>query len=812
MADVGCKLCAADTPAEWVLTYQDGDPGEERARETMLTVGNGYLATRGAAPEAVADAHHYPGTYVAGIYNRLTSVVDGQTREDESIVNLPNWLPVTFRPVRGRWFAPGVWERAHEHTALELRRGVMHREIVVIDDKGRRSRIRQSRLVSMAAPHVAALETRIIPENWSGRIELRFGLDGRVANTNVPTFAGLANQHLNVTETGCDGEHLMWLVAETVNSKLRVAEVARTMIYQGGLEQRADRRTLSEPGFIGQALEVDIGQGEEVVIDKCVAIYTSRDRAIAEPLVAAREEIAYASSFEDLLHAHAAAWNRLWQRFRVELEDRDDMRLPVNVHIFHLLQTLSPHTADLDAGVPAAGLHGESYRGHIFWDELFVLPFLNFRLPELTRALLRYRHRRLPQARRRAAALGMKGALFPWESGSDGREETPRASWNPHAGRWRQDFSSRQYHVNCAIAYNVWQYWQVTGDFGFLASYGAELLFEVARFAASIATYSPADDRYDIRGVMGPDEFHDGYPEQPGWGIDNSAYVNIMTAWTLARALDAHELLGAHRSDQLWQGLQLSESELEKWDHISRRLRLHFFPNGILEQFEGYHELAELDWDDFARRHGDLKKLGMILEAEGDTPNRYQACKQADVLMLLYLFSAEELTELIHRLGYPFDPAIIPEMIDFYMRRTSHGSSLSRIAHSWVLSRTDRSRSWRMLCEALENDIANKQSGSTSEGIHLGAMAGTLDILQRGYTGLDTRHDMLWLNPMVPEELRSLNIDVRYRGQWINLRVNESEVTVRALPGGGHTTSKVVIRDKVYELQPGGTITVPRDE
>ena len=119
MADVGCELCAADTPAEWVLTYQDGDPGEERARETMLTVGNGYLATRGAAPEAVADAHHYPGTYVAGIYNRLTSVVDGQTREDESIVNLPNWLPVTFRPVRGRWFAPGVWERAHEHTALE---------------------------------------------------------------------------------------------------------------------------------------------------------------------------------------------------------------------------------------------------------------------------------------------------------------------------------------------------------------------------------------------------------------------------------------------------------------------------------------------------------------------------------------------------------------------------------------------------------------------------------------------------------------------------------------------------------------------
>ncbi|PZM97265.1 MAG: family 65 glycosyl hydrolase, partial [Actinobacteria bacterium] len=413
MADAGCGLCAAELPAEWVLSYQDGDPSGERARETMLTVGNGYLATRGAAPEAVADAHHYPGTYVAGVYNRLTSTIDGQSREDESIVNLPNWLPVTFRPVRGEWFAPGVWDRVHEHTALDLRHGVMSREIVVVDDQGRRTRIRQRRLASMAAPHIAALETRIIPENWSGRVELRIALDGRVENTNVPTFAGLASQHLNVIETGCDGANLMWLVAETVNSKLRIAEVARTLIYQGGLEQRADRRTLSEPGFIGQGLEVDIGEGEEVVIDKCVAIFTSRDRAIAEPLVAAREEIAHSASFDDLLHAHAAAWHRLWQRFRVGLDDRDDMRLPVNVHIFHLLQTLSPHTADLDAGVPAAGLHGESYRGHIFWDELFVFPFLNFRLPELTRALLRYRHRRLPQARRRAAARGGGGRPAP---------------------------------------------------------------------------------------------------------------------------------------------------------------------------------------------------------------------------------------------------------------------------------------------------------------------------------------------------------------------------------------------------------------
>lgn len=809
--DPGCQLCTVTLPDEWVLTYQDANPATERTRETLLTLGNGYLATRGAAPEASADETHYPGTYVAGFYNRLVSNVDGQTREDESIVNLPNWLPLTFRPVGGDWFAPGAVEPLHQHLALDLRHGVLTRELVMVDHHGRRTRLRQRRLVSMAEPHLAALESRIILENWSGRLEIRSALDGRVTNGNVKVFTTLANRHLVTTETGSNGQDTVWLVAETTGSRLRVAQVAQTRIRQGGHHVRADRRKVAEPGLIGQALEIDVGQGEEIAVEKTVAIFTSRDRAIAEPLTAAQEEITDGHTFDDLLSAHSAAWEHLWQRFHVGLGEEGDGRLAVNAHVFHLLQTLSPHTADLDVGVPAPGLHGEAYHGHSFWDELFVFPFLNFRLPELTRALLQYRHRRLPQARRRAATLGMKGALFPWESGSDGREETPLASFNPHSGTWRQDYSSRQYHINLAVAYNVWHYWQTTGDFGFLAAYGAELLIETARFGASLATYDPADDRYDIRGVMGPDEFHDGYPERPGQGIDNSAYVNIMTAWTLARARHAHELLGQHRGEELWQGLHPTDEELNLWDHISRRLRVRFLPNGIIEQFEGYGGLAELNWDDHLARHGDLKRLGLILESEGDTTNRYQAAKQADVLMLLYLFSAEELTALLQRLGYDFDPATLPATIEHYMLRTAHGSSLSRVAHAWVLSRTDRSRSWQLLREALDSDLADSQGGTTSEGIHLGAMAGTLDILQRGYTGLDTREDMLWLNPMLPDELRSLNLDIRYRGQWINLRVDPTQVTLQALSGGKAATPiTITIRDTVYELAPGATIAVPR--
>lgn len=809
MTDPGCLLCTSPPSADWVLSYRGSDPAVEGTRETLLTLGNGYVATRGASPEVAADETHYPGTYAAGFYNRLTSVVNGNPREDESMVNLPNWLPLTFRPAGGAWFAPGATSIAHEHRALDLRRGLLTREVVVVDGQQRRTRLRQRRLVSMAAQHLAALETTVIPENWSGRIEIRSALDGRVRNTNVHTYAGLAADHLTDTVTGTDQHETVWLVAETTTSRLRVAQAARTRLRRGGdRDLRADRRLVAEDGLIGQDLAFDIDQGEEITVEKVVAIFTSRDRAIAEPLYAARQELSDAGTFDELLTDHVGAWDQLWQRFHIGLVGRDNASFAVNAHVFHVLQTLSPHTADLDAGVPARGLHGEAYRGHVFWDELFVFPFLNFRLPELTRALLRYRHRRLPQARRRAAALGTRGAVFPWQSGSDGREETPATLFNPRSGRWIPDYSCRQYHVNLAVAYNVWHYWQTTADFGFLAAYGAELLIETARFGASLATYDPAADRYDIRGVMGPDEFHDGYPDRPGQGIDNSAYVNIMTAWTLARARDAHRVLGQFHGAELWQGLQLTEAELDLWEHIGRRLRVPFLPGGIIEQFEGYGRLAELDWDAYRARYGDIKLLGLILEAENDSTNRYQASKQADVLMLLYLFSAEELTALVRHLGYDFDPAVIPATVDYYLARTPHGSSLSRVAHAWVLARSDRRGSWRMLREALDHDLADAHAGTTREGIHLGAMAGTLDILQRCYTGLDTREDMLWLNPLLPDELDALEFDIRYRDQWIKLHLDHRELRLETLPGAAGTIT-VAVREVVYQLAPGTTTTVP---
>lgn len=469
-----------------------------------------------------------------------------------------------------------------------------------------------------------------------------------------------------------------------------------------------------------------------------------------------------------------------------------------------MLQTLSPHTADLDAGVPARGLHGEAYRGHVFWDELFVLPYLDLHFPEVSRALLRYRHRRLDRACAAARAIGRRGALYPWQSGSDGREETQQLHLNPRSGRWLPDHSRLQRHVGSAVAYNVWRYCEASGDAEFLHTKGAEMLLEIARFWADSATWDEQLGRHRIRGVMGPDEYHDAYPDARQPGLDDNAYTNVTAAWVLARALEVLRILPEPRRRELAERTGLDDGELEQWEDVSRTLHVPFH-DGVVSQFEGYGDLAELDWENYRRRYGDIRRLDRILEAEGDTVNRYKASKQADVLMLGFLFSPAELRGLFERLGHRLEDDTWQRTVDHYLLRTSHGSTLSGLVHGWVLARARRAEAWAYCQEALRGDIADLQGGTTGEGVHLGAMAGTLDLVQRGLTGLETREGALRLDPVPLPELSSYGFSLRYQGHWgVRLRLERGGLEV-AVPPSDRSPIDIRLPDRSVSVQPGET-------
>ncbi|MBN2028226.1 MAG: trehalose-phosphatase [Actinobacteria bacterium] len=796
----------------WWLVHDGYNPEEEGLREALCTLGNGYFATRGATSESRADGVHYPGTYLAGGYNRLQTEIAGRVIENEDLVNIPNWLCLELRVPGEEWFDPAGVEILSYTQELHIKTGVLHRRVQWRDAAGRETRLHSRRMVSMADMHMASMEVVIVPLNWSGKLEIRSSLDGRVTNSGVERYQSLNNNHLEPVETRCINADTILLKVCTSQSRICIAEVARTEVFGGDEPLAAERSTVEDQGYISQHLLLDVSQGSRVVIEKTVALYTSRDNAISECSLEAQKAVAEADRFRGLFEQHALAWSHLWRRFEVALrmyrkQEQHYVQRILRLYRFHLLQTACMHSMDIDVGMPSRGWHGEAYRGHIFWDELIIFPFLNYRTSQITRSLLMYRYRRLPEARKAARRLGYKGAMFPWQSGSDGREETQQVHLNPVSGNWLPDNSHLQRHINVAIAYNVWQYYQVTGDLEFLSWYGAEMILEITRFWASLAEYDPELDRYEIKGVMGPDEYHDAYPDAETPGLNNNSYTNIMVVYVMNRALDLFGILPQEYLRELCQKLEIEDVEIERWQEISRKMKVVFHTDGVISQFEGYEDLKEFDWDGFRRKYGNIQRLDRILEAEGDTPNRYKVSKQADVLMLFYLFSAEELGSLIAQLGYDFDPESIPRTIDYYLRRTSNGSSLSWIIHSWVATRRDRSHSWELFNVALLTDFADVQGGTTPEGIHLGAMAGCVDMVGRGYTGLEYRGDVLRFNPAFPEELDGLSMLIRYRGRWLDLDISADRFKVHALSGGAGPI-KIEVGGEVFELREGDTAEI----
>jgi beta-phosphoglucomutase family hydrolase len=803
----GWRHGGGDHSDPWLLRYDGFDPSAEGNREALCTLGNGYWATRGAVPGTRADGVHYPGTYLAGAYNRVVTELVGKRFETEHLVNAPDWAFVRVETADGRLLHPAETELLDYHQQLDLRRGVLRRVVRRRDDQGRITTVRTEQFQSMADPHLAGLRLSVEAENWRGGVRVLSAINGQVHNTNVAADAELENRHFEPPARHRPNQRTVLLEARTTQSQITVAVAACTSVTAPDAG-RVDIRIADGEDSIGQEFSLELVPGRPVVVEKVVAVATSRDRALSNPVLDAAKRIRRAGSFTTLLAEHAQRWGQLWERFGVELRAGQRPRLALNLHTFHVLQSAAFADPDRDASIPARGLHGEGYRGHIFWDELFVYPLLTLRQPALTRALLLYRHRRLGEARAAAQRAGLSGALFPWQSGSDGREETPQQLFNVRNGQWMPDNSRRQHHVGLAIAYSTWQYYQTTEDLDFLTEVGAELIIEVARLFVSSATYDAAEDRFSIAGIMGPDEYHDGYPDAPGQGIRDNAYTNVLASWTLARAADVLALLAHHDAMALCERLAVTDQEVTRWDHVSRRLRVAFHADGVISQFDGYDQLAEFPWESYRRRYGNIGRLDLILQAEGDSTNRYRLSKQADVLMLFYLFSAEELRTMFARLGYILPPEAIPRTVDFYLSRTSHGSTLSRLVHSWVLARTDRARSWSLFEQALEADLSDTQGGTTREGIHLGAMAGTADMVLRCYGGVETRDDTLRLHPLLPDKLPAAAFQLRYRGQPIDVEITHDQVRLRLHPCSVNPV-RVWVEDSQRRLQPGEEWEIP---
>ncbi|MEN8172360.1 MAG: HAD-IA family hydrolase, partial [Chloroflexota bacterium] len=608
---------------QWSISYFDYSLDSEGTRETLLSVGNGYFGTRGAQEETSAGKHNYPGTYIAGLYNRLESEIAGRIISNEDFVNCPNWLPLTFKIADEEWFNPNRAKIKQFTRRLDFRTGILHRSMVISDVEGRETRLESQRLASMDDPHIGALRYQIVPLNYDETITVRSMLDGDIVNAGVVRYQELNSRHLVPLLEESSGNQSSLLV-RTNQSNIMIAETAQLMVSVNEGEISPDFKSAHSPGKTTTTFGIDIRQGETLTVDKIVAIYTSNQEQVDDPLGATQEVFSNKRSFDLIQRTSAAAWKNIWDKVDIEIMgDRNAQKL-IRLHIYHTMLTASPHNKKFDAGLPARGLHGEAYRGHIFWDELYIQPFINLHFPETARSALMYRYNRLGEAREYAREFGCQGAMFPWQSGSSGCEETQTLHLNPLSGEWGADYSTLQRHVGLAVAYNVWQFLWITEDQDFLENFGAEIFLDICRFWASKAILNEKSGRYEITQVMGPDEFHEKYRDATEGGLKNNSYTNILVAWSFQRALNLIVMMSAASKNLLFEKIRLTDKELAHWQDIARNLTVSISNKGILEQFEGYFALDELDWAFYQQEYDNIHRMDRILKAEGKSPDDYK--------------------------------------------------------------------------------------------------------------------------------------------------------------------------------------------
>ncbi len=803
----------------WRITIEKFDLDRESLYEALFTLGNGYFGVRGAMPEYSGSKAYYPGTYIAGVYNKLETPIAGRLVVNEDFINCPNWLFLNYRLEGGRWFDLQRVKILASRRELNLRRGLMSTLLRWQDDQGRITEITSSRIVSMSDPHYGAQRYVVRPKNYSAQITFRSGIDGSVINDGVERYRQLNSKHLEPLDHGNFGQDGIFLHMQTNQSKIQITEALRTRVFQGAEEIELPRRTIIQGRErVFQEFTFRARQGEEYTIEKMVSIYTSRDQGVTDTIQAAQEALNMFERYHDLFVPHAAKWRALWKRWDIEVEGDPFIQRLLRFHIFHLLQTASSYNDDNDAGLPARGLHGEAYRGHVFWDELFVLPFYSMHAKEIGRALLMYRYRRLNPAREYARQHGYEGAMFPWQSGSSGYEETQTMHLNPLSKEWGEDYSCLQRHVSFAIAYNVLNYYRITLDEDFMDRYGLEIFLEIARFWASISHLNPRRGRFEIHGVMGPDEFHEKLPGAPKGGLPNNTYTNVMAVWVLTKALELLKAMDEEESTALRAKLNLTGDELAHWEDITRKMFVPMEPDGLLHQFEGYLDLKELDWEEYRYKYDDIHRLDRILKSEGYSPDAYQVSKQADVLMLFYLLNVGEIQRLFKKLGYEFKAEYLKRNYDYYLQRTSHGSTLSYVVQSYVAHLIGHDQeALDCFMTTLRSDVYDIQGGTTAEGIHVGAMGGSLDLFYRIFAGLEILEDRIAFDPRLPERISKVRFQILYNHRWLRVEITQKQITLlvekrRARSLKPPSVVPVMVRDQVYMLTAGKSQVVPLDQ
>lgn len=713
-------------------------PDYELKTESVFAQCNGYMGVRAAQPLSMVEEQR--GMFLSGMFHKAY--------EDE-VTELVNCPDVT-------WFALEIdGEKIYPDRAglvcYERKLDIYSGELVIryhfqLAGKGR-IEVENRRFASMDCKNlfVQTFKVQVLDGDMKD-VKIKTGINGQITNSGVSHF------HKSIARVY--EKEVMEIRSELEENVMTEAVVCN--VLAGTLEEK--EFSLKRRSIYGTYLL----QPEEgsILLEKITYVDQAENGIGIKERKAALYE-ASEKGYDALFREHRKKMQRFWDIASIQVDGMsEEEEAAVCFAQYHIAGMTPWHTNE--SSIAAKGLTGEGYKGHVFWDtEIFLFPMLLYTYPQEARRLLEFRYKGLSGARKKARDYGFEGAMFPWEAGKTGEEETPLyAALNIHTGKANKVWSGiKEYHVTADIAYAVELYYEATKDREFMENCGYEIVFEAARFWASCARWDDQRQKYGIFDVIGPDE----YTEH----VDNNAYTNYMAVYCVQMALGYAKKLKQEKPDVFFalnQKLQI-EKDLVRWEEFREKMYLPVpGEDGIIPQDDTF--LSKPCIENIIKYKTSQIKQAVLLDYSREEIVNMQVLKQADVVMLLNLFPQL------------FKEEIVKKNVLFYEGRTIHDSSLSYCAHAQACAAIGTmDLSWEFFKKCLTVDIDDNPHDST-DGIHAAALGGIWNCLIFGFAGVHYKDGILYLKPHFPEHWNSMDFRMVIEGAQVHFIISVDKITL----------------------------------
>ncbi|MFH0886676.1 MAG: glycosyl hydrolase family 65 protein [bacterium] len=748
---------------EWLITEKGYNPKKIRIYETLFTLGNGYLGHRASYEERPDEGD--AATFIAGIFDKSEAMVP-------QLVKSPVWVDFSIWIDDIKFDFYNCRILSHERN-LDMYKGILHRKTTFKGPNGKIVTMETRRVVFAHQVRGAAMEISVTPENFSGEIKVISGLNGHVVN--VGYYPEEKVKHLNLVELDRTDDHI-YLEMQTRDKEIKIG-LGSTLEFKNPV-----------PGFIkvnriyaekiSEEIIFKAAQKKSYFFTKWASIYSSREgyeKQLKSATLGMLQEL-MRDGIDYQIGEHVLTRAAEWKHADIEIKGDPKAEQALRFCIYHMIIAKPHHDPTVSLG--AKFLTGEGYKGHCFWDtEIFMLPFYIYTFPDDAANLLKYRYYTLAGAQENAKSQGYKGAKIAWESADTGEETTPKYGYLPDGTAVRIWTGDEEHHIVSDVIYAVYNYYKASLDKEFLFNYGADVILQTAKFW--LTRVEKRRDRYEIRKVIGPDEYHEH--------VDNNAFTNYLVTWHIDKACDLHDIMKREVPELLKKAMHRAHLSAPNINEMRKIAKLLYLPydqkTDLMEQFEGYFGL-----EDITIKHWDKQGMPYIANKEKIRLNKTRLIKQADVVLLMYMFLDK------------FNHELKKKNYRYYEARTMHESSLSMCTYAIMgLEIGEHKRAYSYFMKTAQIDLLNLNKNA-ADGIHGAAMGGAWQMAIHGFAGMKIRQNTLCFDPWLPKRWKEFNYNCFWHGKRLCVRISHDNIIFR-YAGENRRVLTVNVQGKPVQLQ-----------